>query len=124
MGAKATELDRKTESANKAMRTIVVSREASIDLDQYSEYIAQSNTDAALDFFDAARSTFVMLAKMPFMGKRYAPNNPRLENLRQWRIRQFTSYLIFYRVTEESIEVVRILNAAQDIDRILEDETD
>lgn len=77
-----------------------------------------------LIFFDAARSTFVMLAKMPFIGKRYAPNDPRLEDLRQWRIKQFTSHFIFYRVTEESIEIVRILNAAQDVDRILRNESD
>lgn len=63
------------------------------------------------------------LAKMPFMGRLYAPDHPKLENLRKWKIKGFQNYLIFYRVTEESIEIVRILNGSQDLDRILGDKT-
>ena len=95
VGAKAAKLDHQTESERAIVKTIIVSREASADLDRYCDYISQNNPDAGLKFFDATRSTFTSLAKMPLMGRLYAPNNPQLENLRRWRVKEFVSYLIF-----------------------------
>jgi toxin ParE1/3/4 len=101
------------------MKAIIISPEARSDLNDYYNYVAQTNQDAALELFDSARKTFADLARLPGMGKRYTiPNNPQHE-LKQWHIKGFRKYLIFYRVQENAIEIVRILHSSQDIDRIL-----
>jgi plasmid stabilization system protein ParE len=38
------------------------------------------------------------------------------------RVKGFEKYLIFYRVFDNYIEIVRVLHSAQDIDSIMEDE--
>lgn len=59
---------------------------------------------------------------MPGIGARKDVRNRRLAGLRQWRIRGFERYQIYYQETEESIEVIRVLHGARDIDRSLEEE--
>ncbi|MDZ7969379.1 MAG: type II toxin-antitoxin system RelE/ParE family toxin [Nostoc sp. DedSLP03] len=71
-------------------------------------------------FFDSVRETFAQLARMPGMGSRYPVDNLRLQGLRKWAVKRFKKYLIFYFEQDESIEVVRILYAGQDIESILE----
>lgn len=124
VGARTTKPDCETAWNQRTITLIILSPEARIDLAYHHNYIAQNNTDAALKFFDAARSTFADLAKMPLMGSRYILNNPQQSNLRKWRIKGLKNYLIFYRVGEEAIEIVRILNAAQNIDQILNNPDD
>jgi len=58
------------------------------------------------------------------MGKTREVRNPRLSGLRQWRVKGFESYLIFYRPIPEGIEVLRVLHGARDIDRILDEEAE
>jgi toxin ParE1/3/4 len=59
------------------MRTIIVSPAARADLTAHYDYIAQTNQRAALALFDAARQTFVELARFPRMGSLYViPENP------------------------------------------------
>ncbi len=103
-------------------KRIVITPQANLDIDENFTYIAQENTDAALQFFDAVRETLAQLAKMPGMGSRYSSNNPRLQGLRKWAVKRFKNYLIFYFERDETIDVVRILYATQDIERILEKE--
>ncbi|MBN3921668.1 type II toxin-antitoxin system RelE/ParE family toxin [Nostoc sp. NMS4] len=101
-------------------KRIVITPKASLDIDEYFAYIAQENPDTALLFFDSVRETFAQLARMPGMGSRYPLDNLRLQGLRKWAVKGFKKYLIFYFERDESIEVVRILYAGQDIERILE----
>ncbi|MEA5624161.1 type II toxin-antitoxin system RelE/ParE family toxin [Nostoc sp. UHCC 0251] len=103
-------------------KRIVITPKASLDIDEYFAYIAQENPDTALLFFDSVRETFAQLARMPGMGSRYPVENLRLQGLRKWAVKRFKKYLIFYFERDESIEVVRILYARQDIERILEQE--
>ncbi|MCC5606602.1 type II toxin-antitoxin system RelE/ParE family toxin [Nostoc sp. CHAB 5834] len=111
-------------------KRIVITPKASLDIDEYFAYIAQENPDTALLFFDSVRlvlsavegETFAQLARMPGMGSRYPVDNLGLQGLRKWAVKGFKKYLIFYFERDESIEVVRILYAGQDIERILEQE--
>jgi toxin ParE1/3/4 len=100
-------------------KRIIVSVPARIDLNRHYDYIAQGNPDAALQFFDAARQTFGDLARMPGMGSSYISPNTRLKNLQKWRVKGFKAFLIFYRTQEDTIEILRILSAAQDIEKII-----
>ncbi|QMS86855.1 type II toxin-antitoxin system RelE/ParE family toxin [Nostoc edaphicum CCNP1411] len=103
-------------------KRIIITPKASLDIDDYFAYIAQENPDTALLFFDSVRETFAQLGRMPGMGSRYPVDNLRLQGLRKWAVKGFKKYLIFYFEQHESIEVVRILYAGQDIERILEQE--
>lgn len=101
---------------------IVITPRASFDLDELFEYIAQNNSDAALRFFDSARQTFSQLARTPGMGSIYEISNPSLQGLRRWKVKGFEKYIIFYRFSEQFLEVLRIIHAGRDIPTILEDE--
>ncbi|MGJ3246648.1 MAG: type II toxin-antitoxin system RelE/ParE family toxin [Elainellaceae cyanobacterium] len=111
-------------------RRIIIRPKASRDLDDYFAYIAENEFEAALNFFDSARSTILLrrgsanaqLARMPGMGSLYPVDNPRLQGLRKWAVKDFKKYLIFYFERDDVIEVVRILYASQDISSILEGE--
>ncbi|MBD2597682.1 type II toxin-antitoxin system RelE/ParE family toxin [Nostoc spongiaeforme FACHB-130] len=103
-------------------KKIVITPKASLDIDECFAYIAQQNPDTALLFFDSVRETFAQLARMPGMGSRYLVENIRLQGLRKWAVKGFKKYLIFYFEKDESINIVRILYAGQDIENILEKE--
>ncbi|MBE9136283.1 type II toxin-antitoxin system RelE/ParE family toxin [Nodosilinea sp. LEGE 07088] len=105
------------------MLRIVVSEPARLDLREHFGYLAESDYDKALDFFDAARQTFADLARMPVMGSAYPSSQERLKGLRKWHIKGFKRYLVFYRHQPDSIEIVRVLYGAQDIRALLDRDT-
>ncbi|KAM3093768.1 type II toxin-antitoxin system RelE/ParE family toxin [Phormidesmis sp. 146-35] len=100
----------------------IIRPKASQDLDDHFAYIAENNFEAALKFFDSARSTIAQLARMPGIGSLYSVEDPRLQGLRKWAVKDFRKYLVFYFERDDAIEVVRILYATQDISSILEGE--
>jgi toxin ParE1/3/4 len=75
-------------------RRIVIRPKASVDLDEQFAYIADSNFDAALSFFDATRQTFSQLARLPGIGSVYNVKNPRLNPV------QVETYSFFYSKTQ------------------------
>lgn len=87
-------------------RRIVIRPKASQDLDDHFAYIAENDFEAALKFFDSARSTIAQLARMPRMGSIYSVENPRLQRLRKWAVKAFKKYLIFYFERDDEIEPV------------------
>ena len=101
-------------------RRIFITPKASHDLDEIYNFIAQNNPDTALQFFDAARQTFNQLAKNPGIGTIYEVSKPELQGLRKWRVKRFDKYMIFYRYSDDLVEIVRILYAGRDISVILE----
>ena len=100
-------------------RRILITPQASFDLDDIYNFIAQNNPDIALKFFDAARQTFNQLAKTPEIGTIYEVSNPKLQGLRKWRVKKFDKYMIFYCHSDNLIEIIRILYAGRDISVIL-----
>ncbi|MFQ4139817.1 type II toxin-antitoxin system RelE/ParE family toxin [Nodosilinea sp. PGN35] len=101
-------------------KQITVRPRASQDLDDHFTYIAQSNSEAALRFFDAVRSTIAQIARMPGIGVVYPVQSAALQGLRKWPVKGLKQYIIFYLDLPEAVEVVRILYGSQDIDSILE----
>jgi toxin ParE1/3/4 len=39
--------------------------------------------------------------------------------IRQWRIKNFKDYLIFYKVLEDRVEVLRVLHGMRDLEDLL-----
>src|SRR5215471_3124615 len=92
------------------------------DLINLSYYIAQDDLAAADRFLDACDETFQQLERMPLLGRIGKFRNQALKDIRVWSVRGFKRHLIFYRSTEDAIEIIRVLHASRDLDRILDEE--
>jgi toxin ParE1/3/4 len=100
------------------MKRVIKNDLALQDLDEQAAFIEADNPDAAIRFLDAANNTFAFLLRTPRAGRAWESSNPTLKELRVWRVRDFEKHLIFYRPTEDGIQVVRVLHASRDIERL------
>jgi toxin ParE1/3/4 len=104
-------------------RQIIRHEQAKQDIIEAAYYIAEHGSlDASDRFLEAAEDTFRQLATMPGMGLMREVRNPVLAGMRQWRVRGFEKYLIFYRVTEKAVEILRVLHGARDLDSLFDEE--
>ncbi|MBD2537101.1 type II toxin-antitoxin system RelE/ParE family toxin [Nostoc flagelliforme FACHB-838] len=81
--------------------------------------LVNGNTDVAVKFLSAAEATFAQLVKTPGIGKVAQLVVSRLGEIRQWRIKDFQDYLIFYRIEDTTIEILRIFHGARDLADVL-----
>jgi toxin ParE1/3/4 len=91
------------------MARVVRSSAAKADAGEIWAYIAEDNPDAADRLLDRFDKLFRVLASQPQIGKSVEELVPNL------RFVPIGNYLIFYRPTEDRIEIVRILHGARDI---------
>jgi toxin ParE1/3/4 len=98
---------------------IIIRSAAARDLEGHADYLGGRSLAVALRFADRVAETFRELAAMPGIGSLRPVANPALAGLRTWRVRDFGDYLIFYRPTDQGIEILRVLHGARDIDSIL-----
>jgi toxin ParE1/3/4 len=103
---------------------IVRSPLAKADLVEHIVYLAERNPDIADRFITAAGIAFQKLAKTPSIGAEYPFKSPRLAGIRRWFIPGFKNHLIFYRVSDTAVEIVRVLHGAQNIEAILAGDED
>jgi toxin ParE1/3/4 len=98
----------------------VLTKVAHRELDDQAFYLADKAGPAtAIDFCSAAEAAFELLAKMPKLGPIRDFGRQELQGLRMWPIWGFDKHLIFYRPTEQDVEIVRVLHASRDIEGIL-----
>ena len=95
--------------------------QALIDLAEQADYIAEDNLDRALRFLEAADATFQFLADNPALGSPCDFENPEAAGIRRWRVRGFEKHLIFYRPTEDGVDIARVLHGSRDVERIFAD---
>lgn len=95
-------------------------RHAESDLTEHILHLLGERPSAAVRFVDAIDRAFKRLARTPEVGARREFANPKLEGVRMWPVPGFKNYLVFYRVTLERVEVLRILHGARDVAGILE----
>jgi toxin ParE1/3/4 len=93
------------------------------DLITYATYIGSDNLDASDQFLLAAEATFQQLAKTPRIGRISGFTNPQLSQVRQLPIKGFKKYLIFYQIQADTVDVIRVLHSAQNLENILEEES-
>jgi toxin ParE1/3/4 len=70
-------------------------------------------------YLAAVQRTSGRLLASPGLGPSREYLNPRLEGLRMFPVRGFEKHLDFYRPTPDGIEIVRVLHAARDLERLL-----
>ena len=103
------------------MSNIYKHTQAERDLENAFVFIGENDFDTGLDFLFAAEQTFALLAQMPFLGSPRDFSKARLRGMRQWHVKSYEEYLIFYRPTNEGIEVFRVLHGKRDIEGIFAD---
>ncbi len=77
-------------------------------------FIAADNIAAADIIQDEFHKSFLMLCDNPFLGRSCQDLG---KDLRCWPVKK---YLVFYRPKTSSLEIIRVLHAARDIEIILE----
>jgi plasmid stabilization system protein ParE len=93
---------------------VVFSREALDDLDRIAAAIAEESPKRAVSFLRELRQGCEGLADMP----RRFQLVPRYEHAGVRR-RVIGAYLVFYRVSEESVDILHIFHGARDYEPIL-----
>lgn len=101
---------------------IFIRPRALADLDDAAEYLGQENPAVAARFLMATEETFCQILDTPGLGSVRDYLNPKLKEMRCWHIRGFGKWLIFYRPTDDGIDIVRILHGARDLAPLLSDE--
>jgi len=99
-------------------REIFKRPQAERDIEECFVYIAEDNLDKGVYFLAAVEDTLEQIAQFPLLGKQREFADRRLQNIRMWRVKGYENYLIFYLVTETTIELVRVLYASRNIEEL------
>jgi toxin ParE1/3/4 len=91
---------------------LIISKQATVDLTDIWSYIALDNYEAADVFIDKLYASCKNIAKIPEMGR------PRDELLPGLRCLTHKGYIIFYRIGNQKLEIIRVLNGCMDIDSV------
>lgn len=89
---------------------LIIAPEAARDLDEVWFYIARNDPAEADRFLDRLLETSRVLADMPGMGRRRPDLAVRM------RCFPVGTFLIFYQILDDGIEVVRVLHGARNIE--------
>lgn len=91
------------------------------DLAEIGAYLGQDSLDAEIRFYEAAEESFARILQMPNLGhvihSLEAPNT----DIRVQRVRGFPNWLVFYRVADYGVDVIRVLHGARDVGALLAD---
>ena len=99
-------------------RRILRHDQAQSDLIEAAAYIAENSPSAAYRFLTAAEKAFLHLAEMPGMGVLHDYQRPELRGMHMWPVPGFRNILIFYAATQDTIEIIRVLHGARDIESL------
>jgi toxin ParE1/3/4 len=90
------------------------------DLIAHATNISLENLDASDRFLYSAEVTFNVIAQFPAIGRFSNFSHPQLTQIRQYQIKGFAKYIIFYQIqSPETVEIIRVLHGAQDLESIL-----
>lgn len=104
------------------LKTVTKRRRAEEDVLEQALYIAGDNPAAAMRYLEAVDAALRSLGRTPQIGGRYKTRNPALKALRRLFVPGFKNHLIFYLDLDSTIDVIRVLHAARDLQSILSEE--
>ena len=100
--------------------TIIKRPQAERDIEESFVFIGEKDIDSGLDFLFAVEQTLEFLALHPFVGRVGSFKVEELQNVRLWRVKTYEKHLILYLVSENAIEVMRVIHAARDYTKFFE----
>lgn len=92
---------------------VVFRRQAQEDIDIIAHYIAGDNQEAAERFLAALDDLCELLMHTPDIGSARIFQSPLLLGLRVLSLKKFEKYLIFYRLHDDEIEIIRVIHGAR-----------
>jgi toxin ParE1/3/4 len=96
------------------MSQCLITRRASRDLDEISEYFVGRNIEAGEKLLKLFNEKCMKLIQFPNMGKSYAYIRPWLRGI------PLENYIIFYEVTVDEITILRVVSGRKDLTTIFE----
>jgi len=102
-------------------REVRLRPKAIADADGEYAYLAARSIASANRFFQALDRALDRLATLPFSGGAWKPEDPDLADIRVIILHGFPNHLVFYRVHEDWVEVIRVLHGARDLEPLLRD---
>jgi toxin ParE1/3/4 len=91
------------------MNQCIITRKASRDLDDISDYFVGTNIEAGENLLKLFNEKCTLLMQFPNMGKSYSYIRPCLRGV------PLDSYIIFYEVAKDGITILRIVSGRQDL---------
>lgn len=87
---------------------------------QFEWYARKAGSEVAIRFEGAVDATIRRLQENPTLGRPRHFLGPRMQNFRSFQVNvPFDRFLIFYRITEDTLEVRRLISGERDIPRRL-----
>jgi toxin ParE1/3/4 len=97
------------------MSRYVINALASRDLNAIADYFAENSLEAGSRFFNAFNRKCQQLVAFPKSGKSYAMIRPDLRGL------TLDGYVIFYRILDDGIEILRVVSGRRDFPTLFEE---
>jgi toxin ParE1/3/4 len=85
------------------------------DVAGHARHLQERSVEAAIRFLDAVDAALELIALSPGIGGICRYEKEHLRDMRVLPISGFKSYLVFYRVLPNEIEVIRVLHGARDL---------
>lgn len=95
-----------------------IAKDASLDLDEILDYFLVRNINAGERFIREFNQKCQNIAQFPNIGRSYAKFDTRLRGI------PLDGYIIFYRVFEDSVVIVRVVSGYRDLNSIFTDGND
>ena len=97
------------------MNRYVINVLASRDLNEIADYFVQTNLEAGEYFFREFNRKCQQLTDFPRSGKSYSGIRADLRGL------PFEGYVIFYKLLDDGIEILRVVNGRRNLPAIFKD---
>jgi len=77
--------------------------------------------EVAHEFGRAAEAAFGEILRQPHLGRAQEWLASRLRGCRRWRVaKPFQVYQVFYWVTDDAVDIVRVLHGSRDLEAVFE----
>jgi toxin ParE1/3/4 len=93
----------------------IINTLASRDLNEIAEYFAENNLEVGERFFHEFNRKCQQLVNFPYSGKSYGTIRPDLRGL------PLQGYVIFYRVLENGVEILRVVSGRRNFPDLFEE---
>lgn len=100
------------------MSQYILADEAIEDLKEISDYFFTHNIEAGERFIQAFNRKCQQLVKFPNLGRSYSAIVPNLRGI------LLDGYIIFYKVSEDRIEILRVVSGRRNLDELFSESDD
>jgi toxin ParE1/3/4 len=94
------------------MKRAIITRRAQADLDEIADYVAENNPKRAITFTREIIGHCHRLGNTPHVGRSRPNLGPGIRSIPHGR------YMIFYRMVDSDVQILRVLHSARDIEAL------